>query len=190
MKASRLIYWLTFVLSSVAVVMNVLVLSQYDFASLSSQQQRSRFLHKPRNHNLNAEMERRRDPRGAGSFSYSSNPRTTDYRRSRTLIGILSADTRTDYSYRRRHRQLFQIWNDTRVCSLAELKQLPEWNRKQCQLVYTFVIGAATDPDSPTFIVNASIPLYRQDPLPSTQPDVNQDDVTLLNIKYVSIWFA
>lgn len=134
-----------------------------------------------------------------------------DFRRSRTLIGIMSADTRNDSAYRKRHRELFtQIWNDTRVCSLAELQRRPETERKHCQLVYTFVIGAATTSaataaaaspatdkneiinnatttttSTTTQIVDASVPLYRSTPLKSKFSDVNDDDVTLLNIKYV-----
>ena len=115
----------------------------------------------------------------------------------------MSADTRNDSAYRKRHRELFnQIWNDTRVCSLAELQRRPETERKHCQLVYTFVIGAATataadkneiinnattttTTTTTTQIVDASVPLYRSTPLKSKFPDVNDDDVTLLNIKYV-----
>jgi hypothetical protein len=125
--------------------------------------------------------------RASSSSSSSAAPLSGNFRRSRTLLGIISANTRNDCAYRKRHRKLFQIWNDTRVCSLAELQQKPEWQRKDCQLVYTFVIGAADDGDDNniTQIVNSTIPLYRSTPLSSKFPDVNEGDITLLNIKYV-----
>ena len=140
----------------------------------------------------------------AGGNHSSSSSLYSNYQRSRTLVGIISADTRNDCTYRRRHRELFQIWNDTRVCSLAQLKAKSQQDQQRCQLVYTFVIGAAStsssnddtaDPNmnknftttTTTLIVDSSIPLYRSSPLSSKFSDVNEDDVTLLNIKYVSV---
>ena len=183
---AQLVFWITLGVSLVGLVLNLWLLSQHD--DPASRHWRSEFLQKsisilPGNHV---------DPRSVGAFSDTSYPQTADttntlkeFRRSRTLVGILTADSRPDYYYRRRHRELFQIWNDTRVCSLGELRRMPALRRKQCQLVYTFVLGAATDPNSPTLVVNTSIPLFRDGPFPSKHSDVNQDDVTLLNIKYV-----
>ena len=69
----------------------------------------------------------------------------------RTLIGIISSDSKNDCTYRKRHREIFQIWNDTRVCSLNEIHDT-------CQVIYTFIVGAGSQ-DSPTQLVNDSFPL-------------------------------
>ena len=208
MKNVQLVFWLTIGVSSVILMLNLMVLSQQDITNRSSRHSwQIEFVPKANDNNVSL-LDHLVDPRSDGSFSYhhhnnnnnnnnntatttqTTRTRTTtkarqDYRRSRTLVGILTADTNTDFAYRRRHRQLFQIWNDTRVCSLGELRRMPALQRKHCQLVYTFVLGAATDPDSPTLLVNASRRMFRKGPLPSKHADVNDDDVTLLNIKYV-----
>ena len=178
-------YWFSLVVSSTVVVMNVMVLSRHDFLAaplLAAASIRNDFVQQQPRKPL--PQDEYRDPRMIpGVYSSpSSNNNQREYRRSRTLIGIFSSNTRNDCTYRKRHRELFRIWNDTRVCTLGELEQRPERERKHCQLVYTFVIGAG-DADSPTQIVNASVPLYRTKKLESKFPDVNHDDVTLLNIK-------
>lgn len=96
----------------------------------------------------------------------------------RTLIGIISSDSRNDCTYRKRHREIFQIWNDTRVCSLNEIHDA-------CQVIYTFIVGAGSQ-DSPTQLVNDSFPLLVENTIPSKYcSDLNSDDVSLLNIRYV-----
>jgi hypothetical protein len=107
-----------------------------------------------------------------------------EQRRSRTLFGYLTMDSAVDCSYRKRHRELFQIWNDTRVCTLADLKESP-LKYQNCQLVYTFVIGAAHGPDSPTVIVNQDTPLYHSSPTKLKCADTHYADMTYLNIRYV-----
>ena len=62
--------------------------------------------------------------------------------RLRVLIGILSADFFNDQVYRKRHRNLFKLWDDPRVCSLPDFKTMPLSERYVCELIYTFVIGA------------------------------------------------
>ena len=106
-------------------------------------------------------------------------------RPSRTLIGIISSLSRSDYYYRKRHRELFQeIWNDTRVCTLDDV-------RDECQIVYTFIIGAGNQ-SAPTQLVNNTSnnnwPLLVEKPVPNIEKtrylqDVNGPDVTLLNIR-------
>ncbi len=106
----------------------------------------------------------------------------------RILIGIISSDTFNDAAYRKRHRQLIRIWNDTRVCSLPELQRRSIEEGKACQIVYTFVIGANRDPNGPTEIVSnhTNIPLTIPKPIQkANHADINSDDVTLLNIRYV-----
>ena len=116
------------------------------------------------------------NPRKVGSFASDSYTTTAtnpieEFRRFRTLVGILTANTRPDYTYRRRHRHLFQVWNDTRVCSLRDLRQMPALKRNQCQLVYTFVIGAATDPKSPPLLVILPLTFhYSKSAFPSKSP--------------------
>lgn len=104
-------------------------------------------------------------------------------RRPRTLVGIITSDRRNDCSYRRRHRELFQIWNDSRVCSLAEFKKAPS-QYAHCQLIYTFVMGAATEPNAPTLIVNNSIPILHAGPYGSQCNDLKSEDISMLNIRY------
>lgn len=108
--------------------------------------------------------------------------RIGQFRRPRTLIGIISSDGPNECSYRRRHRELFKIWNDSRVCSLTQLKSLSPIDRQQCQIVYTFVIGAGGS-DAPTIILNSSYPLLRTKPWKSRCGKGDTGDFTLLNIK-------
>jgi hypothetical protein len=104
-------------------------------------------------------------------------------RPTRVLIGIFSADTNPDLRYRRKFRELFGI--DPRVCSLASFI-----NRKnevgghiQCELIYTFVVGANND--GPTELVDNSFPILVERPIKdeAITADLNNDDMTLLNIK-------
>ena len=123
-------------------------------------------------------------------------------RRSRTLIGYFSMESRGDCYYRRRHRELFQIWNDTRVCSLYNLQRYP-MQYSHCQLVYTFVMGGTpaaavntTTPssaagDPPTMIVDnltfPTRPLYHPHPPLLKCSDKHAKDITWLNIRYVAV---
>lgn len=103
--------------------------------------------------------------------------------RLRILVGILSADFYNDFVYRKRHRKLFQLWNDPRVCSLPEFKQRPVNERYICEFVYTFVLGA--NPDASTELVDSSRPMEvsRPVPLQGVGKDLNEPDMTLLNIR-------
>jgi len=96
----------------------------------------------------------------------------------KTLVGIISSDTRNDATYRKRHRELFDIWKDPRVCSLADWQRNPQGD---CQLMYTFVVGA--NPEGPTEIVDDTVPLLYESPMQSAFSDIQQDDVTRLNIR-------
>jgi hypothetical protein len=107
--------------------------------------------------------------------------RNPPLRRARVLIGIISADTKNDASYRKRHRELFSLWNDTRTCSL------PEWHATQpedCELIWTFVIGG--NPSASPELLNDSRPILVPKPIPNPKhADVNAPDVSILNIRYV-----
>ena len=108
-------------------------------------------------------------------------------RRARILVGIISSDSANDKAYRKRHRQLFQLWNDTRVCSIDQWEN--EATRPaSCELIYTFVIGGNKDPNAPTEIVDDKTwPVLATKPIKTQHDDVNGPDTTLLNIRYVSI---
>lgn len=103
--------------------------------------------------------------------------------RLRVLMGILSADFPNDYSYRMRHRRLFELWNDKRVCSLPEFKSRPHSERYECQLIYTFVLGG--NPDSPPELVDDSRPMEVRPPKnpSSVAKDLYNDDMIFLNIR-------
>ena len=101
--------------------------------------------------------------------------------RLRCLVGILTADFFNDSVYRKRHRALFKLWNDERVCSLPEFKRKPAHERYVCEFIYTFVIGA--NPDATTELVDDSRPMIVPRPLTNTVgKDLNDPDMTLLNI--------
>lgn len=102
-------------------------------------------------------------------------------RRLRVLFGILTADFKNDQTYRKRHRTLFKLWADKRVCSLPDFKMMPLEERYECELIYTFVIGA--NPNATTELVDDSRPFEVARPIYGTCSDLNDPDVTLLNIR-------
>jgi hypothetical protein len=102
-------------------------------------------------------------------------------RRLRILFGILTADFRNDHTYRKRHRELFKLWNDSRVCSLPEFKAKPIEERYECEIIYTFVIGA--NPHASPELVDNSRPMEVARPVTGVCPDLNEPDMTLLNIR-------
>lgn len=104
-------------------------------------------------------------------------------RRLRVLFGILTADFKNDETYRKRHRTLFKLWNDKRVCSLPDFKSMPLEERYECELIYTFVMGA--NPNATTELVDDSRPFEVTRPVRGTCSDLNEPDTTLLNIRYV-----
>jgi hypothetical protein len=181
----RRFWWSTLVVSVVVVLLNMMILSRnYDYSHRpSSVLIQSDFF---ASHHV---VEETTQDAPRTHYNYATKD-IQDREYPRTLVGIISANNRNDCAYRKRHRELFRIWNDTRVCSLPELKRRSPQDRTSCQLVYTFVLGANTDANAPTEIVDNStgIPLERPTPLPSRWEDVNDEDVTLLNIKYVFVY--
>ena len=114
----------------------------------------------------------------ASSTAYGAPPHQG---RLRILVGILTADFSNDESYRKRHRQLFKLWNDKRVCSLPDFKSRPLDRRYECQVIYTFVIGA--NPDASPELVDDSRPMEVDKPIRGKCSDLNEPDMTLLNIR-------
>jgi hypothetical protein len=101
--------------------------------------------------------------------------------RLKVLWGVLTADFYNDQAYRKRHRKLFELWDDPRVCSLPDFKQKSVEERDVCELIYTFVVGGnqETTPE----LVDDSRPMTATRPVSGKSPDLNDPDMTLLNIK-------
>ena len=101
--------------------------------------------------------------------------------RLKILWGVLTADFYNDQAYRKRHRKLFELWDDPRVCSLPDFKAKSLEERDVCELIYTFVVGAS--PAETTELVDDSRPMLATRPVQAKSPDFNDADVTLLNIQ-------
>lgn len=101
----------------------------------------------------------------------------------RMLIGIVSnANNHVGKVLRNRHRQLFGLWNDTRLCPYEDFLTSQNPN---CQILYTFVLGAfnSTSDVSP-ILVDDSRPIQLDSiPIMPRYNDVIQNDVTILNIR-------
>ena len=113
-------------------------------------------------------------------------------RRLGMLVGIFTADFQNDREYRSRHRKLFTLWNDPRVCSLGEFEQKVKTGMNACELIYTFVVGA--NPAGPTEWMETdeeedgrrhNNPILVTDGIDSnfTAPDLMKRDVTRMNIR-------
>ena len=203
-RIKRLVFWLSLIGSISVTMMNLVVLfslpdAQFLATSSFGSTLRDQFLHPGFSFIHNQQLLKQLQIQQEQQFR----PR----RRSRTLIGYFSMESRGDCYYRKRHRELFQIWNDTRVCSLYSLQKDP-MRYSECQLVYTFVMGgtmaavgavntttpsstttsAADDP--PTMIVNnfpfPTRPLYHPHPPILKCSDKHAKDITWLNIRYVA----
>lgn len=101
--------------------------------------------------------------------------------RLRVLLGILTADFLNDQVYRKRHRSLFQLWNDKRVCSLPDFKAKPLAERFECELIYVFVLGG--NPNAAPELVDGSRPMEIARPIQGKSNDLNEPDMILLNIR-------
>ena len=127
---------------------------------------------------VNGPSSKQQNSRDSASYLYNA-IRNGERRAPRILIGIISSDSFNDCTYRKRHREVFEIWNDTRVCSLDQIS--PE-----CQVAYTFILGAGNS-SAPTQLVDDSVPLLVEKPIPTKHEDVNYPDTSLLNIRYVGV---
>jgi hypothetical protein len=103
--------------------------------------------------------------------------------RLRVLLGIFTADLESEEKMRQRHRDLFALWNDDRVCVLHEFQtQSPGQKRERCELVYTFVMGA--NPHATTELVDDSLrPMLVSRPIAGVGRDINDPGILLLNIR-------
>jgi hypothetical protein len=102
--------------------------------------------------------------------------------RLRVLLGIFTADLESEEKMRQRHRDLFALWNDDRVCVLHELQTLSSGQRARCELVYTFVMGA--NPHATSELVDDSLrPMLVSRPIAGVGHDINDPDILLLNIR-------
>eukprot|EP00339_Tiarina_fusa_P018611 CAMPEP_0117019286 /NCGR_PEP_ID=MMETSP0472-20121206/14825_1 /TAXON_ID=693140 ORGANISM="Tiarina fusus, Strain LIS" /NCGR_SAMPLE_ID=MMETSP0472 /ASSEMBLY_ACC=CAM_ASM_000603 /LENGTH=396 /DNA_ID=CAMNT_0004724221 /DNA_START=171 /DNA_END=1361 /DNA_ORIENTATION=+ len=133
-------------------------------------------------------QEENEDERTTTTTTTSAETTPTKLIRSKTLVGIFVDDSFNGCSYRKRHRSLFKIWNDSRVCTLADFQTYfnanDEVNKERCELIYTFVAGVNKDKDGPTEIVNnATHKLLVDRPVVAYKQDLNDPDVTLLNIR-------
>jgi hypothetical protein len=112
----------------------------------------------------------------------------------RILIGIfsdLSIERRrtTNRAFRQRHRDIFRIWNDNRVCAYNDYKEAPS-EFSNCIVLYTFVLAAhnKTAMDMPTILLEDTLTLPLE--LNRTFPDndntgdlMQSNDYTILNIR-------
>ena len=117
--------------------------------------------------------------------AYQYDPPSSE-KRSRTLIGIISADVPNDRTYRKRHRDLWNhLWKeDSRCCKLHEYLYDPH-QYDGCQLMYTFILGG--NASATPMLLDDSRPITV--PLPTTSSDtydLTEPDMTFLNIRYVN----
>jgi hypothetical protein len=99
----------------------------------------------------------------------------------KVLVGILSDDSFNGCTYRKRHKKLLGIWKDARTCSLPDYRSWKEEQRSKCELIYTFVVGG--NPEGPTEIVDNTTALLMPKPVKALRDDINDADVTVLNIR-------
>lgn len=101
----------------------------------------------------------------------------------KTLIGIFSTLEDASKTW---HRKVFAQYPG-RVCSLGDFQsRLSKTERRACQVIYTFVIGAS--PSGPAEIItsgNGAPKLLVKKSEGNFASDIQSDDCTLLNIKYV-----
>jgi len=151
MTNQPILFWLTVIVSLSVTTINLVAIVRRPSVVTTS------YASILRNEFQNHDMSQRRQQRQQQQQPSEGNLRPSSPQRSRTLIGVLSMDSSGDCSYRKRHRELFRLWNDTRTCSLENLQRDPI-KYQDCQLVYTFIMGAANmndeEPDAPTMIVN------------------------------------
>lgn len=101
----------------------------------------------------------------------------------KTLVAIFSTLEDTSKTW---HRQVFSQFPG-RVCPLGDFQtKLSSKERRACQVIYTFVIGV--NPSGPTEIVtsgNGAPKLLVKRSDQNFASDIQSEDCTLLNIKYV-----
>ena len=121
-----------------------------------------------------------------GMSSIYEEPRNIVRRNARVLMGIFSADLGDDTRYRNAFRDL--LVTHPNVCKLSDyMSNMTLY--PNCELVYTFVLGITFDDNVTTQIVsnhNVSQPIVSPTiPKEVFSNDLNEPDITFLNIKYV-----
>ena len=112
----------------------------------------------------------------------------------RTLVGIFSRDDEAGATQRGLYRRIIEEKksrsNEIQICSLPQFwKRRKRLRNQECQLVYTFVVGAHR-PDDTTIPTEIHFTEQKREILVDRIPspfssDVNLPDVTRLNIRYV-----
>jgi hypothetical protein len=191
----------TFLVSLVVLLLNAVLLSQNmtknngvsssyvrigsDFFSSFRPVEETVSIHQQSHRQTRQEVKDYTDP--VGGVSSNATSTTPKGRHSRMIMGIFSSDSYNDATYRNRHRKLLnEIWKDSRTCTVHEFLHMEEQSsRKQCQLLYTFIIGAAKEEDAPTERLEdtPTNPLTLPQVENPMRSDVNNDDVTRLNIR-------
>ena len=88
----------------------------------------------------------------------------------RILMGIFTRDDEDGKEQRQRYRRLFK--DEPRICPIQD---------DVCQVHYTFVVGA--NPNAPSQRTDGDLLLSPSSLLSPHSPDINNDDVTRLNIR-------
>jgi hypothetical protein len=142
-----------------------------------------------------AAMQRQMDTTNLHLYETSSSHIEPTGRRLGILVGIFTTDDiKNDREYRSRHRKLFTLWNDPRVCNLVDFQKSTAAKRALCEVVYTFVVGASGNVNAPTEWMpqdetdNGKRPtnpilLPSTAPFNHSSPDLSKNDVTRLNIR-------
>lgn len=99
-------------------------------------------------------------------------------RHSRLLLGVFTADDADERRYRAKFRALFQL--HPQVC---DLKSYTDDLPKDCRLVYTFVVGGASEATPPVLLQTNARPWLVSASTSALSADLNEHDVTLLNIR-------
>jgi len=115
---------------------------------------------------------------------------TTKGKIPKIFVGIMGDSSRhLGMEYRNRQRELFSIWNDTRLCHLTRALEIQKNNSSndECQVIYSFIVGGhnASSTELPYNLGTDDRPLTLTS-LPIKLPrlkDVFQPDVTILNIR-------
>jgi hypothetical protein len=86
--------------------------------------------------------------------------------------------------FRETFRDLFAI--HPAACSLDVFKRFTEEQRKQCDLIFTFVLGGSNSSRSElvdeSFPITIAAPEYNS---ANSESDLGKEDMTFLNIRYV-----
>ena len=123
--------------------------------------------------------------------------RVSQYRKSfspppKLLLGIMgNANNHMGKIYRNRHRKLFQLWNDSRLCTIEQYDSYynrDEVEEHDCRVVYAFIVGGYNSSmiDQPTFRYEEPLTMKAMsqgNKMPRYKDIANNSDVVILNIR-------